>query len=196
MKSAPMRAAHDKELGLSRRDFLKVGAGFSAALACAGALGTLSGCGEAAKSPAKNFGFLRESDVELFSALVPAVVIDLAQSAADERNARVGDTLRKLDATCSALSPGNQQELRKLLDLLAIAPLRYLLTGVGAWNEASAQTLQDFLARWRGSRFATLNAGGNVLVKLISTSYFVLPATWPASGYPGPLAHFYKAVNS
>jgi len=191
-----MRAAHDYELGLSRRDFLKVGAGFSAALACAGALGALSGCGEAAKSPAENFGFLRESDVALFSALVPAVVIDLAQLSAGERDARLGDTLHKLDATCSALSLSNQQELRKLLDLLAIAPLRYLLAGVGAWNGASVQTLQDFLARWRDSQFATLNAGGNVLVKLISTSYFVLPATWPASGYPGPLAHFYKAVNS
>lgn len=196
MNSERVGAARDQEHGLSRRDFLKIGAGFSAALACASALGTLSGCGEAVKSPAKNFGFLRESDVELFSALVPAVVIDLAQLGAGERNARLGDTLHKLDATCTALSPSNQQELRKLLDLLAIAPLRYLLAGVGAWNEASVQTLQDFLARWRDSRFATLNAGGNVLVKLISTSYFVLPATWPASGYPGPLAHFYKAINS
>lgn len=196
MKSAHIRAAHDKEHGLSRRDFLKVGAGFSAALACAGALGSLTSCGETAKSPAKNFGFLRESDVALFSALAPAVVFDLAQLGAGERNARLGDTLHKLDATCSALTLSNQQELHKLLDLLAIAPLRYLLTGVGAWDEAGTETLQAFLARWRDSRFATLNAGGNVLVKLISTSYFVLPAAWPASGYPGPLAHFYKAVNS
>ena len=89
-----------------------------------------------------------------------------------------------------------RQEVRKLLDLLGVAPLRTLLTGVGAWNEASIETLQAFLARWRGSRFATLNAGGNVLVKLICASYYVLPASWPASGYPGPLAHLYKAVNS
>jgi len=56
--------------------------------------------------------------------------------------------------------------------------------------------LQAFLSRWRDSRFATLNAGGNVLVKLVSTSYYALPASWPASGYPGPLEHLYKAVNS
>jgi hypothetical protein len=35
------------------------------------------------------------------------------------------------------------------------------------------------LARWRASRFATLNAGGVVLVKLTSVGYFVLPDAWP-----------------
>jgi hypothetical protein len=187
---------HDLNDGLSRRDFLKVGAGFSAALACAGALGGLAGCGEAEKSPAKGFAFLREGDLDLFGALAPAVVPDIAQWAPGERSARLGAVLHKLDATCSALDLSPRQELRKLLDLLAIAPLRYLLGGVGAWNEADTATLQGFLARWRGSRFATLNAGGNVLVKLISTSYYALPAAWPASGYPGPLAHLYTAANS
>jgi len=196
MKPGRIFAAQDIEEGLSRRDFLKVGAGFSAALACAGAVGVLSGCGEAEKGPAKNFVFLRAGDLELFSALAPTVVLDLAQLDAGERSARIGAVLRKLDATCSALGSSSRAELRKLLDLLAIGPLRYVLTGVGAWNEAGADTLQAFLARWRGSRFATLNAGGNVLVKLISTSYYALPATWPASGYPGPLERLYKAVNS
>jgi hypothetical protein len=196
MKSELISVARDQDQGLSRRDFLRVGAGFSAATACAGALGGLSGCGEAAKAPARGFGFLRPSDLDLFGALVPAVVLDFAQLSADERGARLGDVLHKLDATCSALDSSKQQELRKLLDLLAVAPLRYLLAGVGAWNEASTETLQAFLARWRGSRFATLNAGGNVLVKLIATSYYVLPATWPASGYPGPPARLYQAINS
>ena len=196
MKSGPVCATRDRGHGLSRRDFLKVGAGFSAALACASALSVLGGCGEAAKSPAKNFGFLREQDLDLFSALAPAVVLDLAQLDAGERSARLDAVLRRIDATCSALDLNKQQELRKLLDLLAIAPLRYLLTGVGAWNTAGTETLQAFLSRWRDSRFATLNAGGNVLVKLVSTSYYALPASWPASGYPGPLEHLYKAVNS
>jgi hypothetical protein len=196
MKSGPVSAAYAEEKGLSRRDFLKVGAGFSAALACASALSVLGGCSDAAKSPAKSFGFLRDADIDLFSALAPAVVPDLAQLNAGERSARLGDVLHKVDGTCSALDLGSQQELRKLLDLLAIAPLRYLLAGVGAWNRASIDRLQNFLARWRGSRFATLNAGGNVLVKLISTSYYVLPATWQASAYPGPLERLYRAANS
>jgi hypothetical protein len=196
MKYGPACATRDGEHGLSRRDFLKVGAGFSAALACASALSVLGGCGETAKSPARDFGFLREGDIDLFSALAPAVVVDFAQLDAGERSARLGAVLRRLDSTCSALDLNKQQELRKLLDLLAIAPLRYVLTGVGAWNTAGTETLQAFLSRWRDSRFATLNAGGNVLVKLVSTSYYAIPASWPASGYPGPLERLYKAVNS
>ncbi len=180
----------------SRREFLKVGAGFSFALGCAGALGALGGCSKESKAPAKSYAFLEDSDLALFGALAPAVVPELAQLGAAERARRLGDVLHSVDAKCSALGLGSQQELRKLFDLLAIAPLRYLLTGVGAWNEAGIETLQDFLARWRSSRFATLNSGGNTLVKLIATSYYILPATWPASGYPGPLASLYQAANS
>jgi len=181
---------------LARRDFLKVGAGFSLALTVAGTLGALSGCGEAAKSPAGSFAFLQEGDLQLFRALAPAVLIDLVPLDPAQREARVGDVLRNLDGTFAAMGLSAQQEVRKLLDLLGVAPLRYLLTGVGAWREASIETLQAFLARWRGSRFATLNAGVNVLVKLTCASYYVLPASWPASGYPGPLASMYQAVNS
>ncbi|MFZ4478971.1 MAG: hypothetical protein ACOYNZ_03645 [Rhodoferax sp.] len=182
--------------GMARRDFLKVGVGFSLMAAVAGALGSLSGCGDAVKAPAKNFVFLQNGDIALFTALAPAVVIDLVSLDSAQHAARIADVLHNLDDTCGALDLAAGQELRKLLDLLAIGPLRYLLTGVGAWNEASVDTLQAFLTRWRGSRFATLNAGGNVLVKLISASYYVLPASWPASGYPGPLAQMYRAVNS
>jgi hypothetical protein len=196
MGSGSLPRAHGGPPGLPRRDFLKVGAGFSLALTFAGGLGTLAGCGEAAKSPAKDFAFLQPGDVELFSALAPVIVVDLAQLDAGERSARVGMILRNLDGTCAALDLNSRQELRKLLDLLTIAPLRYVLAGVGAWNETSGATLQAFLERWRASRFATLNAGGNILVKLVSASYYVLPASWSASGYPGPLAHLYKAVNS
>ena len=181
---------------VGRRDFLKLGVGFSLVTAVAGTLGLLSACGEAVRSPAKSFVFLQEGDLQLFGALTPAVIIDLVPLDGAERKARVSAVLRNLDDTFSTMDLAARQELRKLLDLLAIAPLRYLLTGVGAWNEASVETLQAFLARWRASRFEPLNAGANVLVKLISASYYVLPASWPAAGYPGPLARMYQAVNA
>jgi hypothetical protein len=181
---------------LARRDFLKVGAGFSLALSFAGALGGLGGCSDTETSPASGFDFLKAADVELFTALAPAVVDELAALDASHRKVRVASVVRNIDATCAALGLDSQKELRKLLDLLGIAPLRYALGGVGAWNDASIATLQAFLTRWRGSRFATLNAGGNILVKLTSSSYYVLPASWPAVGYPGPLAHVYQAINS
>ena len=84
----------------------------------------------------------------------------------------------------------------QLIDPFALQALRYALTGVGAWNEAGIDKMQAFLARWRGSRFTTLNAGGNVLVKLTSSSFYLLPESWPSTGYPGPLEYVFKAVNS
>jgi len=193
MKSDFETIDSDRPRGLPRRDFLKVGVGFSVALT----LGTaLVGCSDAAKVPATGYTFLRPGDVELFTALAPAVVSELANFDAAKRKTLVDALLRNVDDTSSVLGLASQQELRKLLDLLAIAPLRYVLTGVGAWNEAGIEKMQAFLARWRGSSFATLNAGGNVLVQLTATSFFVLPASWPSAGYPGPLEHVFKAINS
>ena len=178
--------------GLARRDFLKVGLGFSLMLSAGTAL---VGCGDAAKVPADGHAFLRPGDVELFSALAPAVAAELGAFDAAKRKTLLDAVLRNIDGACAALDLGARQELRKLLDLLAIAPLRYVLTGVGAWNEAGIDKMQAFLARWRGSRFATLNAGGDVLVKLTSSSFYLLPESWPSTGYPGPLEYVFKAVN-
>lgn len=177
---------------LQRRDFLKVGAGFSFALVLAGTVG----CSGDTKAPVAGYAFLQPGDVELFSALAPAVVSELGAFDAAKRKTLVEAVLRKVDGTCAALDLGSRQELRKLLDLLAIGPLRYALTGVGAWNEAGIDKIQAFLARWRGSRFATLNAGGNVLVKLTASSFYLLPESWPSTGYPGPLEYVFSAVNS
>jgi hypothetical protein len=179
--------------GLPRRDFLKVGVGFSMALT----LGTaIVGCSDSAKAPVQGFAFLHPGDVDLFSALAPAVVVELASFDEAQRKQVVEDMLRVIDGTLAAMDMGSRKEVRKLLDLLAIAPLRYVLTGVGAWNEAGVQKMQAFLARWRDSRFGTLNAGGNVLVKLTATSFYLLPVSWPSAGYPGPLAYAFNAINS
>lgn len=177
--------------GLARRDLLKVGAGFSLALVLAGA----AGCSGGAKTPAAGYVFLQPGDADLFRALAPAVVTELGAFDAAKRKTLVDAVLRNVDGTIAALDLGARQELRKLLDLLAIAPLRYVLTGVGAWNEAGVEKMQAFLARWRGSRFATLNAGGNVLVKLSSSSFYLLPESWPSTGYPGPLARMFNAIQ-
>ena len=176
MKISVQRAGDAHGPGLSRRDVLKVGAGFSLALVLAGTVG----CSPGTKAPVAGYAFLQPGDVELFRALAPAVVTELGN----------------VDATCAAMDLGSRKELRKLFDLLAITPLRYALTGVGAWNEAGIEKMQAFLARWRGSRFATLNAGGNVLVKLTSSSFYLLPESWPSTGYPGPLEYVFNAVNS
>lgn len=177
---------------LTRRDVLRVGAGFAALAAVGAALG---GCGQAAAPPAQGYAFLQPDDVALFSALVPSVVTELGSFDAAKRKTLIDATLRNIDASLAALQQGSAKEVRKLLDLLAIAPLRYALTGVGAWNEAGVEKMQAFIARWRGSRFGTLNAGANVLVKLTASSFYVLPESWPSTGYPGPLAYVFNAIQ-
>ena len=178
--------------GLPRRNFLKVGFGFTLALGVGTAL---VGCSDSAKLPVQGYAFLRPGDVALFSALAPAVATELGAFDAAQRKTAIGTLLRHVDGSCAALDLGSRNEVRKLLDLLAIAPLRYALTGVGDWSEAGVDKMQAFLARWRGSRFATLNAGGNVLVKLTASSFYLLPESWPSTGYPGPLEYVFKAVN-
>ena len=179
--------------GLPRRDFLKLGLGFSLALTLAG---TLPGCSGGAKAPAPDLAFLQPGDVALFSAIIPVVVLDLGTRSAAEQRTLLRQTIANIDGTCAGLDAHSRGELRKLFDLLAIAPLRYVLTGVGDWHEASPAKLDAFLARWRASRFATLNAGGNVLVRLVAGSYYVIPATFAAVGFPGPFAPLFKAVNA
>jgi hypothetical protein len=190
-----MERAMQRELadvaGLQRRDFLKVGLGFSLV---AGVGTALVGCSDAPPA-AGGYVFLRPTDVEMFGALAPAVVTELGNFDAAKRKTLIDATLRNIDASLGALQQGSAKEVRKLLDLLAIGPLRYALTGVGNWNEAGVEKMQAFVARWRGSRFETLNAGANVLVKLTASSFYVLPESWPSTGYPGPLAYVFNAIQ-
>lgn len=178
--------------GLPRRDFLKVGLGFSLAVTLAG---SLPGCGGAGKAPAQGLAFLQPDDVALFDAIVPVVVLDLTTRSPAAQKELARQTIANIDATCAGLDVFSRGELRTLLDLLANAPLRYVLTGVGDWKDASPEKLIAFLERWRGSRFATLNAGGNVLVRLVAGSYYVIPATFGSVGFPGPLEVMFNAVN-
>ncbi len=177
----------------TRREVLKVGAGFAAVAVVAA---TLGGCGSASTPAAQGFAFLQPGDVELFTALAPAVATELSNFDEAKRNQVVGQMLQVIDGTFFAMSQHSQKEVRKLLDLLSIGLLRYVLTGVGAWGEAGVDEVRAFLARWRGSRFATLNAGGNVLVKLTASSFYLLPASWSSAGYPGPLDYVFNAINA
>ncbi|RDK07615.1 hypothetical protein [Cupriavidus lacunae] len=182
---------------LTRRGFLKVGIGFSAALACTALVPSLAGCSSADPAPQAGMKWLRPEDVAMFRALLPAIVTELADAPPPRRASLEQDALRNIDTTCAAMGAGAQAELRKLFGLLASMPLRWALTGIRQdWRAATPAQVQAFLARWRASRLATLNAGAVVLVKLTSVGYYVLPAAWAGSGYPGPNAAVYKALHA
>lgn len=180
----------------SRRVFLKLGAGLSAAVACSALLPGLTGCSPADTPPQPGMAWLRPADVALFRAVLPAVASELEGLDAATRARRIDAAMRNIDGTIAAMDLNARHELRKLLDLLASAPLRWVLAGVRTpWHAATPDQVRAFLARWRGSRIGALNAGGVVLVKLASVSYFVAPDTWAASGYPGPNPAIYRALQ-
>ncbi len=181
---------------LSRRNLLKVGFGFATVTTCAAILPGLSGCSSSDKIAVTGLSFLNAGDVALFSALIPVVVSDVAALDAAQKKQTINTVLKNIDAACSALVAHQQGELRKLMDLLSVGLLRRLLTGVGDWHEASQQDIENFLARWRSSRFETLTAGVNALMKLSAVGYYVLPQAWAAVGYPGPLKEVFDAANS
>ncbi len=182
---------------LTRRGFLKVGLGFSAALACTALVPSLAGCSSADPAPQAGMSFLRPDDVAMFRALLPAIVTELAEAPPPRQAALAHDALRNIDTTCAAMGAGAQAELRKLFGLLASMPLRWALAGIRQdWSAATPAQVQAFLARWRASRLATLNAGAVVLVKLASVGYYALPAAWAGCGYPGPNAAIYRALHA
>ncbi|REE92567.1 hypothetical protein [Cupriavidus plantarum] len=183
----------------ARRRVLRVGFGFTAALACAAMIPALTGFGgdSGDTPPVPGMAVLQPADVSMFRALLPAIVTELGGLDAAQRDVRLDKAVRNIDATIAAMGQQSRGELRKLLDLLASRPLRWMLAGISTpWHATTPEQARGFLERWRASRFATLNAGGVVLVKLANVSYFVLPEAWAASGYPGPNPAIYRALHA
>lgn len=174
-----------------RRSFLKLGLASSALLGSAGFTATLSGCSGAQQPAATGFAFLRDADLVLFKALLPVILQGVALPPAVLQEALV-----RIDAACLLAQAPAQAEVRKLFDLLNIGLLRRISTGVKVpWDQASAEDVSAFLTRWRNSSVGLLNAGYRALVKVACVAYFGQTISREVSGYPGPLAAMYKAVN-
>jgi hypothetical protein len=94
-----------------------------------------------------------------------------------------------VDQAVSGLPPGVQEEVAQLFALLGFPLSRRLLAGVvSPWLEASPETIQAFLQRWRASRFALLRSAYAALHELMMAAWYGNPMSWPAIGYPGPSA--------
>ncbi len=180
----------------SRRNFLRVGIAGTAILATVGITTGVVSFNRMSQQPqAEGFRFLRPNDVEFFTALVPVVLGNSLPTNEDTQRI-ITQVVQRIDDTCSRLGSPNQKELTQLFDLVNFAPSRRLATGVKhPWPDASGEDISDFLARWRHSRVGLFNAAYRVLTKLVANAYFALPVSFAASGYPGPLAHMYNALN-
>lgn len=188
----------DVELrGFDRRTFLKLGLAGTAALGAVSLTAGLAGCHRSEDAVAAGYGALRDADIVLMRALVPVILAGALPEAGPVREAQIAETILRLDLGMQRVGGPTLKEIRKLFDLLNLGITRRLVAGVPVpWAQASSEQIEAFLQRWRSSSISALNAGYRALTKLITVVYFQIPATWPQSGYPGPLAWVYESVNS
>lgn len=193
-----MSTPHSSELkDPSRRTFLRAGVAGTAILATVGITTGVIGFKRVSNQDvATGYQFLRPDDVELFRALTPAILAGSLPKDESQHSAIINDILLRIDDTCMRLGPANQKELGQLFDLLNFAPTRRLAAGIKQpWANLSINDAEAFLTRWRESSVGLFNAAYRVLTKLPSNAYFAMPASFAATGYPGPLAHMYNAIN-
>lgn len=170
-------------LQMNRRGLLKLGVGASLALGTVGIAATLTGCSPS--RPASDYQVLRDIDLPVLTALYPVLVGPHPALIADP--ALIDAALRQLDETLAHTSPSVQSDVRSILDLLTFAPSRGTLTGIwGDWQKVDPARIDAFLQRWRDSRLELLRASYKVLGQLLQMSWYALPQTWVALGYPGP----------
>lgn len=162
---------------LTRRSFLKLGAG-SAAL--------LAGFGIASQFVGRHAVDDRR---EVLRATIPAM-LDGALPAEPGQRARVVEaTLREVETAIEGLAPAAQDELQSLFMVLAAAPSRLLLAGLAtSWREADTATVAARLQDWRTHRLTLLRSAYQALHDLILGTAYADESRWAAIGYPGPPA--------
>jgi hypothetical protein len=185
---------------VQRRSLLKTGFWGGIFLATVSAGATLTGCattpaGQSTAMPLTpdrhSYRFLSTDDLVLLTAIAPAIITGNQPSpvAAPEK------LLADIDTAIYFFSEANRQEVRKLFDLLNFAPARALLGGVwSSWGNASRKDIEAFLADWKHSSLPLLNKAYGALVKIVSTSWYIQPENWQASGYVGPPAQIMNAL--
>lgn len=74
------------------------------------------------------------------------------------------------------------------LAAVALAPARRLLTGIaGGWEGARIDGVSAFLQDWRLHRLGLLRSAYHALHDLVLGAWYAQPASWAATGYPGPM---------
>jgi len=169
----------------SRRGFLKLSAASAATLTVLSLSANLSGCNS--DSASNGFIVLRNDDLVFLSALLP--VLYSGAVTAEQMQHNLANTLHAIDASLASFSPAMRKLTLQLFDVLSNPLTRGPLTGVwGAWPEASAKAIQQFLKRWENSRFDLLKMGHSALLQLTMLAHYGQASAWHHCGYPGPPA--------
>lgn len=166
---------------MQRRSLLKLGVMSAVVLVVAGG-------GVALVNPGMAGGKLSESSRGVFRA-TGAVILEgsLPQDPA-ARELALDGLVDRVDALVLALPPHVQEELSLLLSLLASAPGRLAIAGLGAdWAHAPVPQLQQALQSMRVSVLSLRQQAYHALHDIVGGAYFSDAQTWAQLGYPGPL---------
>jgi hypothetical protein len=167
---------------LSRRTFIATGIVGAAALVTAGWLR-----GPHAPPSGVPRRALDADGEALFAAVAPVLLDGALPAEAAARRAAVAQTLDGIDLAVAGLAPQAQAELRQLIALLALPPVRLGIAQVRAsWNEADPAQVRRFLDRCRESSITLMRAAYGALHQLTFAAWYGNPRSWPAIGYPGP----------
>lgn len=198
---------HDQETlsAMDRRSFLRAGLGGTLFLGTVSVTAGLSGCATAPAGrldAADNrvddgyqFQFLTRDDIELFRALLPAIVGPALTEDPKQRRQAIAGTIERIDQGIVQFGPANQKELRKLFDLLNFGLTRITVARVwSSWPNVTTAEADAFLERWRTSGIGLFNNGYIALTKISNVAFYGHPEHWHLSGYPGPPEWAMKAL--
>ncbi|GAA0844708.1 hypothetical protein GCM10009113_16700 [Marinobacter szutsaonensis] len=192
-----VRSTSSDFVNLDRRSFLKTGLGGAIFLGTVSATAGLSGC---SSTPAGRvsavgtrmdasyeFRFLTSDDIQLFEALLPAIIGPGLPEQPQARRMVIAGTIERIDAGIHKFGPANQKELRRLFDLLNFGLTRVTIARVwSSWPKVTTEEADAFLERWRTSGIGLFNNGYIALTKISNVAFYGYEDFWHLSGYPGP----------
>ncbi|MGM0768654.1 MAG: hypothetical protein ACQEV6_11555 [Pseudomonadota bacterium] len=198
MTHLPTPDSHDAT-SMDRRSFLRTGLGGTLFLGTVSLGAGLSGCATAPAGrlsavgtrmdASYRFQFLTRDDIALFEALLPAIIGPGLTEEPVQRNQAIASTIERIDQGIVQFGPANQQELRRLFDLLNFGLTRVTVARVwSSWPNVTTAEADAFLQRWRTSGIGLFNNGYIALTKISNVAFYGHPRHWHLSGYPGPPA--------
>jgi hypothetical protein len=165
---------------MERRTLLRLGLGGAAILALAGGTAALF-------RPGVVDDRLSPEGRQVFRAVARAVLASVLPTPEAEASMAIDALMSRLDTTIAGFPGPVKDELSLLLSLLAAAPGRIGLAGLGSsWQAATVEDVQAALQSMRLSGVALRQQAYHALRDLTNAAYFADPATWPKLGYPGP----------
>jgi len=168
----------------NRRHFLQAGLAGAAVLAIAGGVAWFRHrVSAAAAAPA-----LGEDARGVVRAIVPSLLAGALPPGGD-RAAAIDETVAGVDLAIAGLTPSARAELAELFALLTLGAGRRAFAGVSsAWQHATRDEVDAFLASWQASSWALKRTAYDAMHQLVLAAWYANPRSWPAIGYPGPPA--------